>query len=154
MERISQAQLNSALTAPASSLQRSLSGVDLSILLAEMDELVRRYPSQDQGESIEAYQVDLEALAVKCSLPRVVAALRELRIRPGQTFFPRPDEVATEIERQQEGERFAAEKRAAANRRQREIEEFWAWAPEWMERTGNDEAELLRRFPSYRGTRI
>jgi hypothetical protein len=40
-----------------------------------------------------------------------------LRIRPGQSFFPRPDEVASEIERQQNGKRpqreqCAREKRA------------------------------------------
>jgi hypothetical protein len=40
-----------------------------------------------------------------------------------------------------------------AERRRREIEEFWRWAPEWMEVTGGSEDELLRRFPSYRGTR-
>ncbi|MFP5276956.1 MAG: hypothetical protein ACLGPM_07565 [Acidobacteriota bacterium] len=83
----------------------------------------------------------------------VVAALRELRIRPGQAFFPRPDEVAAEIERQAEARRREAEiSRQSAARRQ-EIADFWAWAHDWMEDTGNDEAELLRRFPSYRGTK-
>jgi hypothetical protein len=36
---------------------------------------------------------------------------------------------------------------------ERDIWEFWQTAAEWMQETGNDEAELLRRFPSYRGTR-
>jgi len=40
-----------------------------------------------------------------------------------------------------------------ARRRATEIEDFWRWAPEWMESTGNTEEELLRRFPSFRGTK-
>lgn len=39
-------------------------------------------------------------------------------------------------------------------RRQKEIEDFWRWAPGWMEITGNSEEELLRLFPSYRGTKL
>jgi hypothetical protein len=52
-----------------------------------------------------------------------------LRISPKQKFFPLPNEVAAEID------------------------EFWRWAPEWMAITGCDEAELLSRFPSFKGTK-
>jgi hypothetical protein len=48
------------------------------------------------------YQEDLEQLALKYSLRKVLKALRALRIKAGQSFFPRPDEVAQEIEIQQE----------------------------------------------------
>jgi hypothetical protein len=41
----------------------------------------------------------------------------------------------------------------ARERRRAEIEEFWKWAAEWMEDTGNGEEELLNRFPKFRGTR-
>jgi hypothetical protein len=37
--------------------------------------------------------------------------------------------------------------------RAREVQEFWRIAPDWMERTGNSEEELLKRFPSFRGTK-
>lgn len=37
--------------------------------------------------------------------------------------------------------------------RRKEIEEFWQTAPEFMRRLGIDEDELLRRFPSMRGTK-
>ena len=40
-----------------------------------------------------------------------------------------------------------------AQRRLNDIAEFWKWAPEWMERTGYDEEELLKRFPSFKGTK-
>lgn len=153
MERISQVQLNSGLMARAPSLQRSLSNEDLSILLAEMDILTRRYPSQDQEESIEVYQQDLERLALRYSLAKVIEALEELRITPGRMFFPRPDEVAGEIERQQLERNREADVTRSQQRREQEIEEFWKWAPQWMSDTGNTEAELLERFPSFRGTK-
>ena len=46
--------------------------------------------------------MDLEQLALKYSLPKVRKALEAMRITPGQRFFPRPDEVAEEIENQRE----------------------------------------------------
>jgi hypothetical protein len=102
LERVKQAPLRSVLTAQEHGLRRSLSSEDSSILLAEMDALTRRYPSQDIAESIETYLADLEQLALRYSVTRVQSALAELRITPGQKFFPRPDEVAEMIERQRE----------------------------------------------------
>lgn len=96
---------------------------------------------------------DFEQLALKYSLPMVRQALAALRIRPGQSFFPRPDEVAEEMEIQVAAALLQKGADRRAERRKTEIEEFWRWAPEWMERTGNSEDELLRRFPSYRGTK-
>jgi len=102
LERISLAQLNSALTEQGLSSRKSLSNADSSILLAEVEVLTRRYPSQDHEESIAVYFQDLEQLALKYSVRKVQAALTELRIAPGQKFFPRPDEVAEVIEAQRE----------------------------------------------------
>jgi len=100
LTKISKAQLSSALTAPAASLQRSLSKEDSTTLLALMDGLARRYPSQDQQENIGEFFADYEQLAVRKGLQRVVEAVQALRIDPEQRFFPRPDEVAAEIKRQ------------------------------------------------------
>lgn len=102
MERVTQALAHSALTEPAASLQKSLSSEDSTALLAMLDSLTRRYPSVDLAESMEDYEKDFAALAVEHGLPRVMAAVERLRIRPGQKFFPRPDEVADEIEAQRE----------------------------------------------------
>lgn len=102
MERVTQAQLNSALTAQGANLQKSLSKEDSSTLLILLNSLAKRYPSQDQAESIEEYFRDFEALALKFSLLKVEKALAALRIKPGQAFFPRPDEVAEEMEAQRE----------------------------------------------------
>jgi hypothetical protein len=49
--------------------------------------------------------------------------------------------------------RRARERITQAQRRLNDIAEFWKWAPEWMERTGYDEEELLKRFPSFKGTK-
>ena len=108
MERITEAQLNSALTAPVASLQRSLSSVDSSRLLALMESLTRRYPSQGQEESIAEYFRDYERLALRYSLLRVEEAVAALRIDPEQKFFPRPDEVASQIKRDRAGDMFRA----------------------------------------------
>ena len=116
LEKVSRAQLESALTVREESSPTSLSKEDSFRLLAVMDQLTRRYPSQDQESSIEAYFRDFELLAEKHSLCKVEKALRALRIKPGQSFFPRPDEVAEEIERQTE--------RGVANDAQAEGEKF------------------------------
>jgi hypothetical protein len=158
MERVSQVLLSNALTGHGENLQRSLSNAALSLLLAEMDALTRRYPAQDQEESIEVYQQDFEALALKYSLGRVVAAMRELRIRPGQKFFPRPDEVSEEIERMLEVERDARSEQLRLEReargRQDDIDTFWnEIVPDRMQRFGETETQILARYPSMRGTR-
>jgi hypothetical protein len=51
-------------------------------------------------DALPEFQRDLERLAQKYSLLKVEEAVDALRIKPGQAFFPRPDEVAEEIERQ------------------------------------------------------
>jgi hypothetical protein len=92
-------------------------------------------------------------LALKYSLPNVEQALEALRIKPGQAFFPRPDEVAAQIEAGQEARRAAVERNSQARRRAAEIEAFWRWAPVWMDDTGNSEEELLKRWPGMRETK-
>lgn len=79
-----------------------LSKEDSCHLIAMMEELTRRYPSQDHESSIAAYFKDYEKLASKCGMRRVQKAVEALRIMPGRAFFPRPDEVAEEIEHQRE----------------------------------------------------
>lgn len=64
-----------------------------------MEGLTRRYPSQDQAESVAEYFKDYEQLAVRKGVAKVCEAVQALRIDPGQIFFPRPDEVAAEMER-------------------------------------------------------
>ena len=153
MEQVSLVQLNSALTLIEQPSRRLLSDGDWMELSTLVDQTALRYPNQDLAESMEGYLQDFEQVALKYSLPRFKEALGALRIKPGQTFFPRPDEVAAEIEAGMDARRRARELITQAQRRMNDIAEFWKWAPEWMERTGYDEEELLKRFPSFKGTK-
>jgi hypothetical protein len=47
---------------------------------------------------MESILHDFEALAMKYGLRQVRDVLADLRIRPGQKFFPQPDQVAEECE--------------------------------------------------------
>ena len=153
MEQITPAQLNSALMPTAAALQRRLSSADGLRLTMLLEAAQRRWPNQDMTESTDEYLTDFERLSLKYSLPNVEQALEALRIKPGQAFFPRPDEVAAQIEAGQEARHVAAERNGQARRRAAEIEEFWVWAPVWMADTGNSEEELLKRWPSMRRTK-
>jgi hypothetical protein len=63
-----------------------------------MEALTRRFPTQDQGESIAEYFADFEQLAVKHGIERLSEAVKLLRVDPEQEFFPKPNEVARKIE--------------------------------------------------------
>ena len=94
--------LDSVLATTLEQPAKRLSDSDLAHLGLLVVQMVKRYPSQDLADSIEGYLFDFQQLALKYSLPQVEEALGVLRIKPGQSFFPRPDEVATEIERQRD----------------------------------------------------
>lgn len=102
MERVNLALLNNALTTTGEQLQRRLPDEELAQLAVLVTQMADRYPSQDLEQSIEGYLADFEQLAMLYGLRKVYEALAALRIRPGQKFFPRPDEVAEEIEHQRE----------------------------------------------------
>lgn len=112
------------------------------------------YPHQEFAtETIEGYLFDFERLAVLYGIQLVEVALLNLRIRPGVRFFPHPSEVAEEIEVQRDKERAHRVRIAQEAERQRKIREFWIWGEQWMRDTGSDEAELLRRYPTFKGTK-
>ena len=100
MEKISLAQLNSALTLTAQSLQKSLSSEDGMYLLALLNQTAKRYPNQDLAGTgaLSEYIKDFEQLSLKYSLREVDDAIAALRIDPEQDFFPTPNEVAAKIQ--------------------------------------------------------
>jgi hypothetical protein len=63
-----------------------------------MEGLTRRYPAQDQGESVEEYFADYEQLAIQKGVDKVAEAVALLRIDPEQDFFPTPTQVARKME--------------------------------------------------------
>lgn len=150
LEKLNLALLNSALTTTSEQSQRRLTdeeSLDLTMLVAET---AKRYPSQDLTDSVGVIMQDLEQLALKYSLPRVRKALEALRIKAGQKFFPRPDEVAEEIEEQRErnlqdamrrdGDRWTQYWRAETARinAERDTPEFKEWLASLK---GNKDAE-------------
>lgn len=99
MERVSEAQLSSALTKTEGQLQRRLPSEEYQALGIMLNQTAKRYPHQDVSESIEEFMKDLEQLALRYSLQSVEDAVAALRVDPVQEFFPRPDEVAAEMRR-------------------------------------------------------
>jgi hypothetical protein len=122
-------------------------------LIAQM---AQRYPSQDLTDSLEGYLADYEQLTLKYSLPKVQAALAALRIDPKQAFFPRPDEVAAQIEAAENARAAEYQRRATQRMLDNLQEQFWEWVdfqltlPEWQ---GKSEQELLDsiKAPGYTG---
>ena len=133
MESIAQVLQSSASPLTCSPSQRRLNDEDGAKLFLLLSQMAQRYPAQDMTDSLEGYLQDCETLALRYSLPKVYEALAALRTKPDQTYFPRPDEVASEIERQ-------AEMKSAMLRAQdwptqcaREEEHFWHWIDEQLE---------------------
>jgi hypothetical protein len=102
MERVDKAQLNNALTTTSAQSRPRLNEEESLALTILVAETAKRYPSQDLTDSVGEIMQDFEQLALKYSLRKVRKALKALRIKAGQSFFPRPDEVAEEIEYQNE----------------------------------------------------
>lgn len=127
LEKPTLAQLSSALTVQEKSLRNTLSTGDLSTLVALTESLLRRYPGQDQEESVLEYQKDYERLAMVYSVTQVQQAVAALRIKPDQKFFPRPDEVAAQIERDRAGDYFKAMEKSA----QSFMDQVSRWRHQW-----------------------
>lgn len=153
MERVNEVALKVVLTETDGQSQTRLPNAELMDLGSLMEQMARRWPAQDMQDSIGEYMTDFEQLAIREGLQTVKEAVDALRISPKQKFYPRPDEVAEEIDRQRPERQAAADAEREARARQRRIKEFWEWAPQWMQDTGNDEEELLKRHPCFRGTK-
>lgn len=134
--------------------EHALSVIELEQFDSLCDQMQAYYPHQEFNEqTVQGFMFDLERLAVIHGIEVLKVALLNLRIKPGQKFFPHPSEVAEEIEVIEQKAREARNAERARERRRKEIQEFWEWAPHWIEKTGYDEAELLNRFPRFRGTK-
>lgn len=100
LQKVTEAQLNSALTETGSQLQRRLPPGEFEALGILLERTARRYPNQDLQETMGEYLHDYERLALRYSLQKIEDAVALLRIDPEQQFFPTPDEVAHAIERE------------------------------------------------------
>jgi hypothetical protein len=69
---------------------------ELNLLCRQMQAY---YPHQEfADETVQGYQFDLERLSVLYGLGRVRTVLLNIRIKPGQKFFPHPSEVSEALE--------------------------------------------------------
>ena len=123
LTKITRAPLSSALSATGRPSELQLSAAEATQLALIVDQMQTRYPAQDMEDSVEGILWDLKRLALRTSLRQVIDALAELRIRPGQRFFPRPDEVAEEIENQRASRMRTID--MAEGRRRREEERLY-----------------------------
>ena len=76
-------------------------------LLLLLEQTILRYPHQDLSRAIEGFYHDYRILCERYGLPTIKTALMELRIMPGQRFFPQPSEcaeVAEEIVKRRKAE--------------------------------------------------
>jgi len=80
----------------------------------------------------------------------VVRTLAMRKRTEGETAFPALGDLVEPLERKRERRR---EENKRAGQRQAEIQEFWRMVPGWMEITGQSEAEILERWPSFKGTK-
>jgi hypothetical protein len=154
MERIGEVLQSSVLPTTSSPLQRRLSSKDRKELGLLLGQMAQRYPGQDLSDAMAGFLLDCETLALKYSLPKVRAALAELRIRPDQDYFPKPNEVAREIERQQEISKAAAAERAGKKQREEWEVGFWLFVDEQLaENPEMSEQEFLDsiKMPGYTG---
>jgi len=154
MQQVNRAQLENVLKPTSAPLAKPLLGVDLRSLILAIGDAMKRWPSQDQQDSAEAYLEDFERLAQKYSTSAVIEALSALRISPEQRFFPRPDEIATEIEIQIE----KVESEISRGRAKRQLAaydaDFWVWVECQLEdNPGVTEQEFLDsvKIPGYIG---
>ena len=120
--------------------------------------MAKRWPNQENEDTIAEFLTDFEQLALKYSLQKVIQGIYTLRIDPNQKFFPKPDEVAEEIENQERKIKAEAERAQTQELLARYNTDFWKWVDRRMadlDMTGKTEQNLLDsiRVPGYIGLR-
>ena len=74
--------------------QPSLRPADEQDLAELLEQTALRYPNQDLAPALEGYYQDYLVLVRRYGIEAVRLALQELRVMPGQRFFPQPSECA------------------------------------------------------------
>jgi hypothetical protein len=114
---------------------------ELKELAELMEQMTGRYPHQDMEAAAANYLFDYSRLTEKHGLQAVKTALLNLRIKPGQKFFPTPDEAAQELEAMKEPVvRFQADPQCEC----RKLQKGWTWT---IDKDGD---RVVTRCPCYR----
>jgi hypothetical protein len=102
MERITAIEVRQLVESSALSVrgtEQQLSGTQLEQFSLLCRQMQPYYPHQEfADDTVEGFQFDLERLAVIYGLDRLQTALLNIRIKPGQRFFPHPSEVSEALE--------------------------------------------------------
>jgi hypothetical protein len=132
---------------------KRLNDADYLQLTLIVKQMAQSYPAQDLSVCLEGYLWDYERLCLRYSMTRVMLALAELRIRPGQKFFPQPHEVAEEIERQKAAKLAMASVKDGDEYSRQANAHFWLWVEDRMAATGQTEQQVLDnvRTPGFTG---
>lgn len=152
MEHNRAAQAAAGLLAPQRSESRTESALSerpqsssgLSELAELMEQMAGRYPHQDMEAAAKNYLFDYGRLMEKHGLPAVKTALLNLRIKPGQKFFPTPDEAATELEAMAKTQDSQVKFQADPNCECRKVQKGWTWVLD------KDGERVIGRCPCYR----
>jgi hypothetical protein len=80
----------------------------------------------------------------------VVRTLAMRKRAEGETAFPALGDLVEPLIRLRERRQ---EERKRVAQEQARLDEFWQMVPGWMEITGQSEAEILERWPSFKGTK-
>lgn len=121
--------------------ERRPSSSDLIELAELMEQMAGRYPHQDMEAAAANYLFDYGRLTAKHGLHAVKTALLNLRIKPGQKFFPTPDEAAEELEAMKEPvTKFEADPHCEC----RKLQKGWTWTVD------KDGDRVVTRCPCYR----
>jgi hypothetical protein len=110
--------------------------------------------AEARGADVSAEGLELYA-ATLISFPdddvrAVIERTARSKRAEGEKAWPALGDLTEPLERMRE-RRWEERKRVA--QQQEEIAEFWRLVPEWMEITGQSEAKILERWPSFKGTK-
>jgi hypothetical protein len=100
-------------------------------------------------KTLELYAYNLSEFDLD-DVRTVVRSFARRKRAEGETAFPALGDLTEPLQAMRSRRR---EEQRKAGERLVEIEEFWTWAGWWMEYTGNDKEELLKRFPGFKGTK-
>lgn len=103
---------------------------------------------------MSSHGYEMYALAVAefddADVRAVVDKVARRRRGEGEKSWPELGELVEPLERMRDRRRQAKQQ---DEQKRTMIAEFWSLVPEWMEITGQSEAEILERWPSFKGTK-
>ncbi len=118
-------------------------------LIALVRLLVEARGGDASSKAYELYAVALEEFE-DADVRAIVDRMARQKRAEGEKALPELGALIEPLERMRDRRRQAKQQQAA---RDTEIAEFWSMVPGWVELTGQSEAEILERWPRFKGTK-